>query len=280
MRLIFVIVCLFISSILSDIGAQQRAKSLSDEATFFEKFLPAGRIVSAELKGNKLLYSSAGSHEPHGVATEDVLFEIGSTSKIFTGLLLAQAVVERRISLDSRITDLLPNQTFADERVGKIALRQLATHTSGLPSHANDFRDGADPSDPWVHYDRPRFMAWLGRVQLEGDNPFGISYSNFGMALLGELLAGVYQMKWEDLIRVKITQPLKMNDTVVTLNREQQRRLATPNMGTETVKSMNFLVLVGAGGLRSTASDMITFGRALIAPEQTPLKDAWRHYWI
>ena len=65
MRLVFVIVFLFVLGASLESHSEEKAQSLSEQARFFEKFLPAGRIVSAELKGDKLIYASAGSSEPH-----------------------------------------------------------------------------------------------------------------------------------------------------------------------------------------------------------------------
>lgn len=255
-------------------GLAGAEKPLSDSAKFFEEFLPKGRIVTAELRDDEVSYFSAGDTAPQGVKPEKILFEIGSITKVFTGLLLAHAVLDGRVSLDSPLKKLMPNQRFADPRVGQITLLQLATHTSGLPSEADDFQVGADGTDPWARYDRSRLRAWLERVQLEKKESFPVGYSNFGIGLLGDVLAQAYQRSWPDIIQEKITQPLGMSDTVVSLNEEQKMRMAPAHMGENTAKPFGFSALVGAGGLKSTAFDMISFGNALLAPETTPMDDA------
>lgn len=261
-----------IGMVFSGIAAAE--KPLSESAKFFEEFLPRGRIVTAEVGEDQVRYFTVGDGVPEGVRPEKVLFEIGSVTKVFTGLLLAHAVTEDRVSLDSPLNELMPTLSFADPRVGRITLRQLATHTSGLPSEDDDFQAGADETDPWARYDRSRLHAWLERIELESRESFPVRYSNFGVGLLGDLLAQVYGRGWPELIREKITQPLGMSDTVVSLNDEQEMRMALGYMGENRAAPLGLSVLVGAGGLKSTASDMISFGRALLRPEATPLNDA------
>jgi len=267
---------LFITFALVASCVAGEVRPLSEVAKEFEQFLPRGRIVTGELSGEKKRFSSVGDAKPIEIHPEKVLFEIGSTTKVFNGLLLAQAVVDGRVSLDYTLQKLLPAQKFSDPRVGNITLLQLANHTSGLPASPDDILDGCDPDDPFAHYDRARLLAWLGRVQLEGKAPFAIQYSNFGSGLLGDILSQVYKKDWAVLIMEKVTVPLGLDDTVVRMNLEQQRRFAPAHCGEDLARPFTFSALAGAGGLKSTASDMIRFGRALLEPEKTPLEKAIR----
>ena len=251
-----------------------KTKPLSEAATEMAEFLPKGCIVTAERVGDTVRFSGVGTMEPAGVPPEKVLFEIGSITKIFTGLLLARAVVEDKVSLDTTLQQLLKDREFSDPRVGRITLRQLATHTSGLPAEADDLRRGADLSDPFAHYDRTRLLACLGRIKLEGQPPFSRRYSNLGMGLLGDLLSQVYGETWDRLVSEKIAGPLGMKDTVAIPDDAQARRFAPAYRGKQTARPHGFGALVGAGALKSTAADMIMFGEVLINPEPTPLKEA------
>ena len=212
--------------------------------------------------------------EPIGVAPERILFEIGSATKVFTGVLLAQAVVEGKVSLDSTLHQLLKDRKFSDPRVGRITLRQLATHTSGLPAEADDLREGADLANPYAHYDRTRLLACLSGIKLNGVSPFSRRYSNFGMGLLGDVLSQVYGERWDRLILEKVTRPLGMKDTVAIPDEAQSRRFAPGYRGKQAARPYGFRALAGAGSLKSTAVDMILFGEALIDPEHTPLKES------
>lgn len=238
--------------------------------------LPRGCIVTAEQTGaGAPVFSVAGRHEPSGVPPEKIIFEIGSISKIFTGMLLAQAVIEKKVTLDSTLRELMGTRhSFADANVAAITLRQLATHTSGLPRIPEDMFSGGDPDDPYAHYDRARLDASLAKTKLAHAPPFPSSYSNLGVGLLGDLLARLHGKSWEELVAERITRPLGLTDTCITLTAEQKKRLAPAYAGDQTAKPWQFLSLAGAGALHSTASDMLRFVQALGRPETTPLKEA------
>jgi CubicO group peptidase (beta-lactamase class C family) len=69
----------------------------------------------------------------------DTLFEIGSITKVFTSTLLAQIAAQGAIGLDTRLDEVMgAKHTWANPGVGAVTLRQLATHTSGLPRLPQD----------------------------------------------------------------------------------------------------------------------------------------------
>lgn len=264
----------FVSVLLS--AANAAGSPLADSAKKAIEGLPRGCIVTAEqTAGGAPVYSVAGRLEPHGVPPEKVIFEIGSISKIFTGLLLAQSVIEKKVTLNTTLRELMgPRQSFADQNVAAITLKQLATHTSGLPRIPEDLLTGGDPADPYAHYDRRDLDAYLAQAKLARPPPFPSSYSNLGVGLLGDLLARLHGKSWEALVMERIARPLGMTDTCVTLTAEQKRRLAPPYAGDQATEPWTFASLAGAGALHSTAADMLRFGQALGRPETTPLKGA------
>jgi CubicO group peptidase (beta-lactamase class C family) len=255
--------------------AQAETKPLKAAAEEIAKGLPAGVIVTAERVSEKVEYSAAGRLEPKGTAPEAVIFEIGSITKVFTALLLAQATVEGKVTLETTVAQVMgPAQRFDDPRVGAITLRQLATHTSGLPRLPENLGKDAETADPYAHYDRARLEAGLQHTKLTDEGPFAMSYSNFGVGLLGELLAQRYGRPWASLIEEKITGPLHMTDTVVQLSASQLARLAPPYAGKKPDHPWHLNALAGAGALHSTAADLMKFGEALLAPEKSPLAPA------
>ncbi|MGH8653652.1 MAG: serine hydrolase [Gammaproteobacteria bacterium] len=263
-------------AVVMDPRSALAAKSLAEAARSFEKELPKGVIVTAERSGEVIEFAAAGKREHPGIPPERVIFEIGSITKVFTGLLLAQAVVEGNVALDTPIKQLIaPSTKFADSRVGAITLKQLATHTSGLPRMPDNINQGADAADPAAHYDRTKLDAYLASAKLLGEPPFEVSYSNLGVGLLGDLLSRVYGKPWEVLAAEKITGPLGMKDTVVNLSDDQRKRFAPPYAGEQKVKPWALAALAGAGALRSSAADMMIFGDALLAPEKTPFREAF-----
>lgn len=252
--------------------------SLADAAKLSAKSLPKdkGIIVTAEARGEQPAVNSlAGSSPPADVPPEKILFEIGSVTKVFTGLLLAQAVTEGKTTLDTSLKRVLGiKQEFADPRIGEITLKQLITHTSGLPRLPANLNAGANPNDPYAHFDRDKLCAALKAAKLPSDGPFPVDYSNFGVGLLGELLACLYEKTWAELVAEKITGPLGMKDTGVDLTKAQQARLAPPFAGEKKAHPWHLSSLAGAGALRSTSADLVLFGRALLHPDNTPFPQA------
>lgn len=248
---------------------------LAEAAKIVAKDLPAGCIVTAERKGSEVAFALAGKAEPADAKPESLLFEIGSITKTFTGLLLAQAVVEGKVKLDTTVAELLaPQATFADPRIGAITLEQLSTHTSGLPRLPDNTAAGMAAEDPYARYDAKLLLAYLSTAKLEGQPPYRASYSNLGVGLLGHLLSRAYGRPWEALIVEKICLPLGMNETRMDIT-ASKLTLATPYAGKKKVKPWTFDTMAGAGALRSTAADIMRYGDAILHPERTPLKDAF-----
>jgi serine-type D-Ala-D-Ala carboxypeptidase/endopeptidase len=200
------------------------------------------------------------------------LFGIGSISKVFTGVLLAQAVERGELSLDDTLGQLLAGKvtSFASEHVAAVTLRQLVTHTSCMPRLPLDFQAGSNPDDPYRGYDLARLWKALSTMRFEAAPPCAMRYSNLGVGLLGELLAERYGQPWETLVRERIAGPLGMRDTLVTLG-DKAPRLAPSFGGSKPAPQWQMAAFVGAGGLRSTAADLLLFGRALLAGRDGPL---------
>jgi CubicO group peptidase (beta-lactamase class C family) len=247
---------------------------LGDQARLSAEKLPKGCIVSAEQTGNAApVYGLAGKAETKDVPPEKILFEIGSISKVFSALLLAQAVQAGKVRLDSTLSEVMGKKLrFASEHVAAITLEQLATHTSGLPRLPDNLLAGANPADPYAHYDRRLLDAYLAQATLAHVPPFASDYSNLGVGLLGDLLVRLQNKSWEQLVIEHIAQPLGMKDTRVTLNAEQKRRLAPPYAGANRAEHWRFSALSGCGALYSTAADLMILAQAISKPADSPLK--------
>jgi D-alanyl-D-alanine-carboxypeptidase/D-alanyl-D-alanine-endopeptidase len=238
--------------------------------------LPAGGIVTGESIAGTTRFAAVGNLEPADIAPENRVFEIGSITKVFTGLLLADAVETKKVRLDSTLKELLGDEiTFADPDVAAITLVQLSTHTSGLPRLPDNMGWlSALSKDPYKSYDSKDALKFLAKAELPHAPPFPSSYSNYAVGLLGELLSGIHHKSYADLVAEKITTPLGMKDTMVVPGKAQQHRLAPPYDAGTASKSWTFQAMAGAGALRSTAADLVTFGKALLEPDKTPLAAA------
>ncbi|HEV3073676.1 MAG TPA: serine hydrolase [Thermoanaerobaculia bacterium] len=235
-----------------------------------------GAIATAERRGGRWELALAGEAFAAGhpvVAPEKVLFEIGSISKVFTGLLLADAVVDGKLALADTLAQRLPVK-FEHPETGAVTLRQLATHTSCL-TRLPDNMTRADTADPYALYDDRALFEYLATAQLDGRPPCAPAYSNLAFGVLGVVLERAYGKPWETLVHEKIAGPLGMADTVQHLSPEQRARLADPWDGKQPAHEWTFDAMAGCGALRSTTADMSKFAEALLAGAKGPLAKAW-----
>src|SRR5262245_7915685 len=205
----------------------------------------------------------------------DTIFEIGSITKVFTSLLFADAVGRGDVALTDPIAKYLPATVKVPERNGRsITLVDLSTHTSGLPRLPTNFAP-KDMSNPYVDYSVQQMYDFLSTYQLTRDIGSTWEYSNLGGGLLGHVLARRAGMDYEALVRSRITAPLGMSSTSITLSADQQRRLAVGhNDKLASVPNWDLPTLAGAGALRSTANDMLTFVAANLGAVPSPLASA------
>ena len=206
----------------------------------------------------------------------DALFEIGSITKVFTALLLADMVARGELALDEAVVKLLPADLKVPERGGRaITLLDLATHTSALPRMPANFAP-KDPSDPYVDYSIGRLGEFLSTYALTRDIGSKYEYSNLGVGLLGLALARRSGLDYEALVRARITAPLGMADTRIALTPALQGRLTAGHDAELTRVSDWHLseAFAGAGALRSSANDLLIFLAANLGYEATPLAPA------
>lgn len=250
---------------------------LRDQAPAWAKAIGHGAVATAEKRDGRWQYAIAGeAFDPpreESPAPERVLFEIGSISKVFTGLLLAHAVHEGKLGLDDTLAQRLPVK-LADPRLRAVTLRQLATHTSCLPRLPDNLQ-GASTDDPYAHYGEPELFKYLQKARLETAPPCKPDYSNLGFGILGVVLEHAYGKPWAALVREKIAAPLGMVDTVQALSADQARRFAQPWAADQHAQPWTFQAVAGAGALRSTLADMSRFADALLARDDGPLKGLW-----
>ena len=163
---------------------------------------PSGRRVVA--------YGRASRNDARPL-NGDTLFEIGSITKVFTSLLLADAVERGEVALTDPVGKFLPAKVRMPERGGRaITLQDLATHTSGLPRLPTNMAP-KDPSNPYADYTFENLYAFLSDYQLTRDIGSQYEYSNLGGGLLGHALTlAAHATDYEALVRARVTTPLGM----------------------------------------------------------------------
>ena len=205
----------------------------------------------------------------------DTVFEIGSVTKVFTSLLLADMVQRGEVALTDPVTKYLPPEVKVPERGGRqITLQDLATHTSGLPRLPSNLAS-KDPANPYADYTVEQMYQFLSGYQLTRDIGSQYEYSNFGGGLLGHALARRAGMDYEKLVESRICEPLGMKSTAITLSPDMKARLAAGhNQGLEPVANWELPTLAGAGALRSTANDLLNFLAANLGYTKSSLAPA------
>jgi D-alanyl-D-alanine-carboxypeptidase/D-alanyl-D-alanine-endopeptidase len=202
---------------------------------------------------------------------ENTVFEIGSIGKVFTALLLADMVQVGEVSFDDPIELYLPSSvtapTFNDR---SITLIDLATHTSGLDAIPENLAP-ADEYNPYADYTVEQLYEALSSTSLDYEIGSQYEYSNLGMGLLGHILSLQSGLTYEQLVVERIADELGMPDTRVTLTPEMQSRLATGYREGEPFPLWDIPTLAGAGALRSTVQDMLTFLAANIGLTESRL---------
>ena len=207
----------------------------------------------------------------YGTAKPDSVFEIGSISKTFTGLLLAQLVEQKKVQLDEPVRALLPKGTVAAPASGaEITLLDLSAQRSGLPRMPDNFNP-ADPANPYADYDNKALYAYVAKHGVAAPAKPEFGYSNLGVGLLGEALTERAGVTYDVLLRKEITAPLGMKDTAVALTPAMRTRFIQGHDGDhKPVHAWDLAALVGAGGIRSTAADMLTYLEAQLHPDHLP----------
>ena len=225
--------------------------------------------------GRRIVSCGALEKDDPRPLTGDTVFEIGSITKVFTALLLTDMVQHGEVALSDPVATYLPAQVTVPERNGRqITLQDLATHRSGLPRLPSNFKP-KDPSNPYADYTVEQLYQFLSTYELPRDVDSQFEYSNLGFGLLGHALERRAGMDYESLLRTRILDRLRMSSTRIVLSPDMKARLASGHNGKlERVGNWGLTTLAGAGALRSTANDMLTFLAANLGDTQPPLSAA------
>jgi serine-type D-Ala-D-Ala carboxypeptidase/endopeptidase len=223
----------------------------------------------------------------------ETLFGIGSVTKVFTGVILADAVRQGKVNLDVSANTYLPDDLQLPSN--KITLRQLVSHTSGLPNYPDNLRenrdmdrDGASDSNqysPGRNYSRQHLAEWLAsKPALEFEPGQHSQYSNLGFGILALALQSKFRFSdFHSMNRSFITQPLSMKRTQTNTGKLQsqlnpnQAQGYAPNYGSLVPVPLSDMgVLEGAGELVSTANDLLLFLEGLTGLGTSAVTPAFR----
>jgi serine-type D-Ala-D-Ala carboxypeptidase/endopeptidase len=224
--------------------------------------------------------------------TADTLFEVGSVTKTFTALLLADMVVKGELKLDDPVEKWLPQGMrglkLRDYTGAPIQLVDLATHRSGLPRLPDNMPNGTR-ADPYVDYREQQLLIFLkdrqtlveadgGKMTKKRDEAY--AYSNLGFGLLGYVLARAADMSYADLLQKRVLTPLGLHSTYLDMPNRERTRFSNPHYidrdgALKRNKHWSFDVLAPAGALIMNARDMARYAQAASGATDTPLKAAF-----
>jgi len=214
---------------------------------------------------------SVNGNEP---VDEHSVFEIGSISKTFTGIILANMVIKGRMKLDDPLQKYLPEGVTAPTRKGaSIKLVNLSNHTSSLPRMPDNFNP-ANPANPFADYSEKQLYDFLENYELPRDIGSQYEYSNYAAGLLGHIMATTQGMTYEELMIEVIANPLELRDTRIAFTPNMKKNLATGHHEGVQVENWDLPTMAGAGGIRSTAVDLVKYLRANMGKEKSKLYPA------
>jgi serine-type D-Ala-D-Ala carboxypeptidase/endopeptidase len=233
-------------------------------------------IVVGVVDGDKTAFFSYGVRSLTGnePVNEYAVFEIGSITKTFTGIILADQVLNGKMNLSDPLQKFLPEGVTAPTRNGEsIKLINLANHTSSLPRMPDNFNP-ANPANPFADYTEKKMYEFLSGYKLNRNIGSEYEYSNFGAGLLGHIIAAKEEKTYEQLMVELIAQPLGLQNTRITFTTEMKSNLAMGHSGGAQVENWDITTLAGAGAIRSTAIDMIKYVQANMGIMKTKLYPA------
>ena len=224
------------------------------------------------------IFSFGNMSTRHNIpVNESTLFNIGSITKTFTTLLLADMVKQGLVNLTDPIERYLPSSVKVPEFNGqKITLEHLATHTSGLPEFPPNLLD--NNGNIIESYNANQLYQALSNTKLTRAPGSQFQYSSFGMGLLGQILSLKADVSYNQLVKDRILNVLGMNDTKITLSQNEiNNSFPVGHRGGKEITTPKIpMILADAGAYHSTAPDMLKYISANLGLIHTKLDDAMK----
>jgi len=195
--------------------------------------------------------------------TNETLFEIGSITKMWTGILILQLVAEGTLSLDTPVRDVIPQFTLRDpDAAASVTIRMLLSHTSGIEGDLfTDTGEGDDSVE--------RYVASLRSARALHPAGARFSYCNAGFVIAGRIVEVMRGARWSDVVAERIVAPLGLTHT--TADRDAAARLplaaghtSSASRDQQVARGRIPRALAPAGLIASNARDMLAFAGMLL----------------
>ena len=222
-----------------------------------------GAIVGVSIHGKSYFFAYGKATDAGDPFTADTLVEIGSCSKTFTTTLFALALNRNQMVADASAQKYMPSGFTLKPGAQQVTPLELADFTSGMPDDPTNLPPGPLWKRNIEHYTTADFLKWVSHWNPATKLPAPYKYSNAGIGLLSYLVADASGKSWEDQLNAEIVQPLNLQDTALRPNPEQKKRMAQGHRANGSdAPPWPIFAWYAAGGLRSTARDMLRFGEA------------------
>lgn len=188
-------------------------------------------------------------------------FRIGSTSKQFTALLIMQLVKEGKLSVDDSAGKFL--SVFKN---GKVTIRQLLTHQSGIPNYTENPEFFEKIIENRYTPDELVYRFCSDSLEFEPGTRF--NYSNSGFVVLAAIIEKITGKKYAQALAERIFIPLGMSSSFFVSG--DTTNLAKAYSGSEPENPYPIQNVIGAGGITSSARDLLRWANALSANTLLP----------
>ncbi len=261
-KFLFLLLFLSVSNITQ---AQSAIEKIDDLLTRYSEYgLFNGAVIVAN-DGGVILEKAYGfaNYQWDVPLTKDAKFRVGSVTKQFTAALILQLVSEGKIKLDGKITDYLPG--YRKDTGGKVTIRELLNHTSGIKSYTNMpnvWRDSLRN-----HYTEVYMLKHFQMGDLEFTPGSNFNYNNTGYYLLAAIAEKVTGEKYSDLIKKRLLEPAGMLNSGIETDEFAIKKMCDGyiKQGLKYLKDPYIYMpnAMGAGNLYSTVGDLYKWDRAL-----------------
>ncbi|HWO25574.1 MAG TPA: serine hydrolase [Kofleriaceae bacterium] len=238
-------------------GSHQAAVAAAVQP-YLDAELLSGLVVGLYDAGRREIYGFGKG--PGGAAPDGgSLFELGTLTRVYTGLLLADALQRRELELDTPVAEYLPpGVTVPTRDKVAITLRHLALHGSGLPPLPPSLAAKASAADPLAGYDEEALYRDLARTPVLFTPGTAIQPSIYGIGLLGFVLGKKAGAGFPRALEARVLQPLELRDTMLAVPAAAAaRRMVGTDDELAPVPPWSWGALAGAGGLVSSARDQL-----------------------
>ncbi|WP_445385759.1 serine hydrolase domain-containing protein [Robiginitalea sp. IMCC44478] len=266
----------------------ENSKQLNNTQNSIEKFIieEITEFIEAPefsaLSGS--IYVNGKTHQFHfGELTDgtkpnnQTLYEIGSISKTYVGLLLSQAVHDGKLNLDEDIRKYLNSKKYSHLKLNNsaITLRHLATHTSGLPVNLNcNDLEYPEKLDCIKSYSREVFFDKLLKVKLLDDSGKKYNYSNAGIRLIGYILEEVYNDTFPNLLKRYVFSKSGEQNTIYRLDENLKLEMALGKNSDGEIMPIASEFYASDGALKSNTSSMLNYIKMYMESQDAAVKQS------